>query len=97
MFASITSIAIKFVNIGIRMLYIGLVIYAFIMLFNLFQTGVAYAYNYSVLYEIQALIQIWLPFDLGAMFNWIFTATSLIMMYFMYNYGMRVISDLIKD
>lgn len=73
---------------------IGLII-AFTMLYNLIIGGVKRVSNISVISDIGAIIQIWLPFNLNNMFNWITNAASLVIIYYIYLFGINILNKVI--
>lgn len=56
-------------------------VFAFIVLFNFMYSMLSVVADGSVIGDMIALVQIWLPFDLNVLLAWAFTASTLYISY----------------
>lgn len=90
------EIAAAVVRWTIRIGTVFFLVLAFVLVYNLFESTIAVSINNSVLAELMAMVQIWLPFNLGQIFNFLMTATSLILMYYLYRIAINMINKLVS-
>lgn len=87
MINSLTQGAIAFIKIGTRAVFVIAVIMAFSALLMTSLNFITIAFNGSVLADIGAMIQVWLPFNLNAMTSWLLLTSSL---YFAYRLSIYI-------
>jgi len=58
---------------------------------------IAIGVNASVIGDLGALIQIWLPFDLISWFNWIMMVSSLIVVYYLGSYAYKALNGFLRE
>jgi len=69
--------AVAIVKWVVRFSIIITLVFAFIVLFNFIYSLIGVTVNQSVIGDLMALVQTWLPFDLDVIFAWLLTATTL--------------------
>jgi len=72
-------------------------VFAFIVLFNFTYSLIGVTLNQSVVGDIMALVQIWLPFDLDVLLAWIFTSTVLYLSYRVIMFSAGFLNKFIGD
>jgi uncharacterized paraquat-inducible protein A len=72
----IAGTALRLLIISAKVAFISISVFAFIAVMTLLLSAIFIAINYSVLGDIHSLIQMWLPFNLGVIVLWIFTASA---------------------
>lgn len=88
-----TNLALTMIRLGMRLAMVSLMISAFILIYNLARSVWTITYSNSLFEEIMTMVQIWLPFDLGMIFGWLVNAGSLVLMYYLYQYAVKVINS----
>lgn len=81
MFASAGEIVAMFLKWAFRLGVIVAGVTAFVMLLGFALSFVAVSLNASVVGDLLALIQMWLPFNLGPLMAWLVTASVLYVAY----------------
>lgn len=87
MIDALTQGAIAFIKIGTRAVFVIAVILSFSALLMTSINLISVAINGSVLADIGAMIQVWLPFNLNAMTSWLFLTSAL---YFAYRLAIYI-------
>lgn len=82
---------------GVTLSFFVIMIFSFVSIVNIVTNVIAIGINGSVIGDLGALIQIWLPFDLVSWFNWIMMVSSLIVVYYLGSYAYRALNGYLKD
>lgn len=93
MVQAMTDLALTMVRLGMRLAMVSMMISAFVLIYNLARSVWSVTYSNSLFEEIMTMVQIWLPFDLGMIFGWLVNAGSLVLMYYLYVYAVKVINS----
>lgn len=89
-----TDTIFQIFKIAIKMTSFVAMILALIVIYNLIIATVSSVYNGSILDEIVSMIQIWLPFDLSKMINFITTTAMLILTYYLSRITIKKLNEL---
>ena len=89
-----TDTIFQIFKIAIKMTSFIAMILALIVIFNLTIATVSSLYNGSILDEIVSMVQIWLPFDLSKLINFITTTSMLILTYYLSRITIKKLNEL---
>lgn len=89
-----TDTIFQIFKIAIKMTSFVAMILTLIVIYNLIIATVSSVYNGSILDEIVSMIQIWLPFDLSKMINFITTTAMLILTYYLSRITIKKLNEL---
>lgn len=90
-----TDTIFQIFKIAIKMTSFVAMILALIVIFNLTIATVSSVYNGSILDEIVSMIQMWLPFDLSKMINFLTTTAMLILTYYLSRITIKKLNELL--
>lgn len=82
---------------AVTLVFFIVMIFGFVAIINILTSIIAIGVNASVIGDLGALIQIWLPFDLVSWFNWIMMVSSLIVIYYLGSYAYKALNGFLKD
>lgn len=80
------EIAISVLFLLIKFSTFASVAISFVVLFGFITSAIVVGFNNSVLADLMAIVQLWLPFDLNVMIVWLLTVAGLYIAYRLFNF-----------
>lgn len=91
------NMAVTVLKWTIRIPLVIMMIAAFLVLYNLLIAVINVGVNWGIVHELLAMVQLWLPFNIGQVFNWLTSVAVLIIYFKICQFGYNTLNGMIKE